>query len=84
MREEKGVESRTMHWWDEGVSLAEIGSFDVYVDLVLVPPPFSRSVRISKMFWCKLWRNGMNEMYLRRKEAMLHPVSKKNITSLFG
>ena len=48
------VESRTMHWWDEGASLAEIGSFDVYVDLVLVPPPFSRSVRISKMFWCKL------------------------------
>jgi len=43
------VESRTMHWWDEGASLAEIGSFDVYVDLVLVPPPFSRSVRISKM-----------------------------------
>lgn len=73
-----------MHWWDEGASLAEIGSFDVYVDLVLVPPPFSRSVRISKMFWCKLQRNGMNEMYLRRKEAMLHPVSKKNITSLFG
>lgn len=29
-----------MHWWDEGASLAEIGSFDVYVDLVLVPPPF--------------------------------------------
>jgi hypothetical protein len=57
MREEKArqrVESRTMHWWDEGASLAEIGSFDVYVDLVLVPPPFSRSVRISKMFWCKL------------------------------
>jgi len=26
----------------------------------------------------------MNEMYLRRKEAMLHPVYKKNITSLFG
>lgn len=25
----------------------------------------------------------MNEMYLRRKEAMLHPVYKKNITSLF-
>lgn len=52
MREEKArrrVESRTMHWWDEGASLAEIGSFDVYVDLVLVPPPFSRSVRISKM-----------------------------------
>lgn len=24
----------------------------------------------------------MNEMYLRRKEAMLHPVYKKNITSL--
>jgi hypothetical protein len=23
----------------------------------------------------------MNEMYLRRKEAMLHPVYKKNITS---
>ena len=40
MREEKGVESRTMHWWDEGASLAEIGSFDVYVDLVLVPHPF--------------------------------------------
>jgi hypothetical protein len=43
MREEKArrrVESRTMHWWDEGASLAEIGSFDVYVDLVLVPPPF--------------------------------------------
>ena len=40
MREEKArrrVESRTMHWWDEGASLAEIGSFDVYVDLVLVP-----------------------------------------------
>ena len=54
MREEKGMESRTMHWWDEGASLAEIGSFDVYVDLVLVPPPFSRSVRISKMFRCKL------------------------------
>lgn len=73
-----------MHWWDEGASLAEIGSFDVYVDLVLVPPPFSRSVRISKMLQCKLQRNGMNEMYLRRKEAMLHPVYKKNITSLFG
>lgn len=36
------------------------------------------------MLQCKLQRNGMNEMYLRRKEAMLHPVSKKNITSLFG
>ena len=31
-REEKArrrVESRTMHWWDEGGSWAEIGSFDV-------------------------------------------------------
>ena len=35
MREEKGVESRTMHWWDEGASLAEIGSFDVYVGLLV-------------------------------------------------
>ena len=46
MREEKGVESCTMHWWDEGASLAEIGSFDVYVDLVLVP------INIAKSYDC--------------------------------
>lgn len=43
------MESRTMHWWNEGASLAEIGSFDVYVDLVLVPPPFSSKLALFKL-----------------------------------